>query len=254
MRRDAALLVVLAALLTACSDRGASTAPVASKAPPIDERVRCEKQRDEVMQQAGELLAQNRARSALPILAACSGYLRDSDFQKLFDSVRAGVARLDLEDVPIDQKINRHRLLQQWKSYAGELPDTYEKELRKLDGDFVRSKQLADTASAEIRRMDFWALCTEAGRILRTPENKRTQPRTDAILSEAGFSSQEKLAISNREVVLGMDECALAAALGKPESVNRSVGSYGRHDQWVYRRGGYAYVYTEDGKVRSYQQ
>jgi hypothetical protein len=102
--------------------------------------------------------------------------------------------------------------------------------------------------------MDFWALCIEAGRIVRTPKDKRTQPRADAILYKTDFSSAEIVAIQNREVVLGMDECALAAALGKPEAVNRSVGSFGRHDQWVYRRGGYAYVYTEDGEVRSYQQ
>jgi len=38
---------------------------------------------------------------------------------------------------------------------------------------------------------------------------------------------------------------------GKPESVNRSTGSYGVHEQWVY--GGNNYLYFENGVLKSIQ-
>jgi len=38
---------------------------------------------------------------------------------------------------------------------------------------------------------------------------------------------------------------------GKPSSINRSVGSYGVHEQWVY--GGNNYIYLENGRVTSIQ-
>lgn len=38
---------------------------------------------------------------------------------------------------------------------------------------------------------------------------------------------------------------------GQPEKVNRSVGSWGVHEQWVYRGGNYLYI--KNGKVDSWQ-
>jgi hypothetical protein len=38
---------------------------------------------------------------------------------------------------------------------------------------------------------------------------------------------------------------------GKPESINRSTGSWGVHEQWVY--GGRNYLYFENGKLASIQ-
>lgn len=41
------------------------------------------------------------------------------------------------------------------------------------------------------------------------------------------------------------------AAFGRAESINRSVGSYGVHEQWVYYGG--TYIYFENGRVTSWQ-
>lgn len=43
----------------------------------------------------------------------------------------------------------------------------------------------------------------------------------------------------------------LGSNWGRPESVNRTTGSYGTHEQWVY--GGRNYLYFENGILRSIQ-
>jgi hypothetical protein len=53
-------------------------------------------------------------------------------------------------------------------------------------------------------------------------------------------------------VKLGMTAAqARASSWGAPQSVNRSTGSYGVHEQWVY--GGGNYLYFEDGVLTSIQ-
>lgn len=52
----------------------------------------------------------------------------------------------------------------------------------------------------------------------------------------------------------GMSECALLASWGLPSKVNRSVGVWGVHKQYVYR--GYRvswYAYVENGRVTGWQ-
>ena len=39
-------------------------------------------------------------------------------------------------------------------------------------------------------------------------------------------------------------------SLGKPDDINRTVGSWGVNEQWVYGRN---YYYFENGKLTSYQ-
>lgn len=51
-------------------------------------------------------------------------------------------------------------------------------------------------------------------------------------------------------VVIGMSKEMVRASLGEPIDVNRSVGSWGTHEQWVYDA---LYVYVENGIVTSWQ-
>jgi hypothetical protein len=57
-------------------------------------------------------------------------------------------------------------------------------------------------------------------------------------------------AIRQQKIVLGMTAPQVLLSWGKPEDINRSVGSWGVHEQWVY---GNQYVYLENGKVDSFQ-
>lgn len=54
------------------------------------------------------------------------------------------------------------------------------------------------------------------------------------------------------EVLMGMTPKELERALGRPTRINRSQGSWGEREQWVYDRpGGTDYIYLENGKVTS---
>ena len=85
--------------------------------------------------------------------------------------------------------------------------------------------------------------------------------RTDLMFEEAKsrglFTDDEIRLIKEKKIRIGMSEEALIASWGRPRKINRSVGSYGVHKQYVY--GSYskysspAYVYVDNGKVSSWQ-
>lgn len=62
-------------------------------------------------------------------------------------------------------------------------------------------------------------------------------------------------AMIDGKVMRGMSDSQVQNAWGRPSKINRSVGSYGAHEQWVYDRGrnGSQYVYFENGVVISMQ-
>lgn len=66
----------------------------------------------------------------------------------------------------------------------------------------------------------------------------------------AGTPAKIVEAIKAQKVLLGMTAKQVTLSWGKPEDVNRTVGSWGVHEQWVY---GDQYVYLENGKVSSFQ-
>jgi len=56
--------------------------------------------------------------------------------------------------------------------------------------------------------------------------------------------------VSNKQFRLGMTQCDMYASWGSPDEENRSVGAWGVHIQHVYDG---AYVYTENGRITSWQ-
>ena len=63
--------------------------------------------------------------------------------------------------------------------------------------------------------------------------------------------------INESKVAIGMSELALICSWGHPgfRNIHETTGSWGVHKQWVYERSRYynQYVYTENGKVTSWQ-
>ena len=98
--------------------------------------------------------------------------------------------------------------------------------------------------------------CTAYGKAMRAKKKNGNTPYSIAILerainefgAKAGFIDD----IAARRVALGMSWCEIYASFGLPNAVNRSVGRYGEHIQFVYRDSG-RYVYTENGIVTSWQ-
>jgi len=70
-----------------------------------------------------------------------------------------------------------------------------------------------------------------------------------------GWSLEDCQTIRAGKVHIGFTTEQVVAAWGRPSDINRTVGSWGVHEQWVYQRGDYSaqYLYFEDGVMRSFQ-
>lgn len=74
------------------------------------------------------------------------------------------------------------------------------------------------------------------------------------------WTEQDKGYIRRHEIRIGMSKSAVIASWGDPIDINRTVGSWGIHEQWIYSFGsassiGYEhkYLYFENGKLTSFQ-
>lgn len=50
----------------------------------------------------------------------------------------------------------------------------------------------------------------------------------------------------------GMTREEVVASIGRPNDINTSVGSWGKHEQWVYGKSSF-YLYFENGILTSWQ-
>lgn len=84
-----------------------------------------------------------------------------------------------------------------------------------------------------------------------TGQQIKLQPVPETTPEDVLFNN----AISQGKVMVGMSATQVRRAWGAPTKINSSVGSYGRHEQWVYDRGGYRaqYIYVQNGVVSSIQ-
>jgi len=69
----------------------------------------------------------------------------------------------------------------------------------------------------------------------------------------AKYGQKNADAILNHQYWIGMTSEIARASLGSPDKNNKSVGSWGVHEQWVYENKG-LYLYFENGILTSYQQ
>ena len=59
-------------------------------------------------------------------------------------------------------------------------------------------------------------------------------------------------AVANREIIMGMIPAMVVESLGKPDAINKSVGSWGVKEQWVYRKYN-SYLYFKNDVLASWQ-
>ncbi len=72
----------------------------------------------------------------------------------------------------------------------------------------------------------------------------------DYVRNHYNLVSQFKNSLLKGWVSLGMSAEMVQAVYGEPNSINRTVGSWGVHEQWVYDR---VYFYFENGILTSWQ-
>ena len=75
------------------------------------------------------------------------------------------------------------------------------------------------------------------------------------IVNHPTLSEKRKKALRERTIVIGMSEPEVLLLYGKPADVNRTVGSFGTHEQWVYPVDDVKseYLYFENGKLTAWQ-
>lgn len=115
-----------------------------------------------------------------------------------------------------------------------------------ISKDFVN--EIADRMPRVFKAMHKDELCEAYGEALRAGDTfavslKKELSRRKIKLDD---SSVRKEAIN-----MGISECQLYASWGMPVDQNRTVGSWGVHIQHVFGTG--TYVYTENGRVTSWQ-
>lgn len=73
--------------------------------------------------------------------------------------------------------------------------------------------------------------------------------RLAALTKKYGRTNAKK--IIDGYVVIGFSKKMCEEAWGEPNSINKTIGSWGTHEQWVYGSG--SYLYFENGKLTSIQ-
>ena len=68
------------------------------------------------------------------------------------------------------------------------------------------------------------------------------------------YGQENGTKVYNRNIWLGMTDRMLLEVKGKPNDINRTVGSFGVHEQWVYGSvENMVLYYFENGKLTSWQ-
>ena len=89
----------------------------------------------------------------------------------------------------------------------------------------------------------------ERKKILEKINQKNLEKQIQHFIKKYGKSTYEKL--EKGVVWIGMSREMLLLSRGNPEKINRTVGSWGIHEQFVYGNG--FYVYVKNGIVESFQ-
>ena len=112
-----------------------------------------------------------------------------------------------------------------------------------------------------IRKMTNNQLITARRRLPRrngwdkeTKEKYRKAVLDEVFRRNSHWSSEVKSDIRKRYVHIGMTKDQVLISWGRPNDINRTVGTWGTHEQWVYgetlnRR----YLYFQDGIMTSFQ-
>jgi hypothetical protein len=119
--------------------------------------------------------------------------------------------------------------------------------------DVDRKAKAAKRLAAEKRHAAQIAALPEASteEVCRLARNRLVNEANAELSRRRAFAPRELELIAARQVSIGMSEGALLCSWGPPERANRSVGSWGVHIQYVYP--GRKYIYTQNGKVTSWQ-
>lgn len=83
--------------------------------------------------------------------------------------------------------------------------------------------------------------------------NNKTEKRAKSIHDASpDWEKEDCINIAEGKIWVGMSKEMVLKSRGRPSDINRTVGSWGIHEQWVYGILG-PYLYLEDGVLTSWQ-
>ncbi len=131
--------------------------------------------------------------------------------------------------------------------------------LQKIQGDWYHifydnpertGHRLDDEASFDASYISGWLNNPKLSDTFVPTLNKNEIRRQEYILDNPKLKKKFKDAISEGSVILGMTKEMVIASVGYPNDINRTVGSWGVHEQWVYYS---YYLYFENDILTSWQ-
>lgn len=112
---------------------------------------------------------------------------------------------------------------------------------------------ISSLSSKQLDSISSWDLCNAYH--LNHEDKVREE-----LLRQGEIPINEWKFIDQKKIHIGMSKLCCVCAWGDPRvfgRINKSVGSWGVHEQWVYKQviGQYSatYVYFENGKISSWQ-
>jgi len=80
---------------------------------------------------------------------------------------------------------------------------------------------------------------------------KQEYSHRDYLIKRYGLENAERI-LYDKPYWIGMSDETAKELVGIPDNINRTVGSWGTHEQWVYEKRN-LYLYFENGTLSSYQ-
>ena len=135
-------------------------------------------------------------------------------------------------------------------------------ECKKLDTEtdeekVERQRELDDFPKIGMKIYDKQYLCINYGKVLRGEKEPYFISAKDDLQLLRKELKRRKLKVDDQlikkqEIKLRNSVCSLYASHGKPYRESKSVGTWGVHIQHIYY--GDSYIYSENGKITSWQQ
>lgn len=158
-------------------------------------------------------------------------------------------AKEELQRLPIYTKITVTDVMVSEQDFIGNRKiilnvNSYGKGVAELSYNYTVTRNLDNLIS--IIEKDFFK--TEKEVIAR--KNTVAAEEKSAAEKRAAAKKRAETEAEKRKVYIGMSKDDVLKRWGKPENINRTVGSWGVHEQWVY---GQTYLYFKNGIMTSFQ-
>jgi hypothetical protein len=84
---------------------------------------------------------------------------------------------------------------------------------------------------------------------INNPKSQSIKTKEERLIEKYG--KEYGPLINKKHIALGMTKNMVIESIGHPNDINKTVGSWGVHEQWVYYK---RYLYFENGKLTSWQE